>query len=144
MPRGSLRSEEQRSGANVLVVNQTMADQLWPGEDPGGQMLEHDEKPRQLIGVARDIRSALPLGPQLPAVYRPLTTSGFAAPSRQGVTILVRAQPGFDAATRVRQELEKVDPNVTVFDVLRMEDLVEQVYQMARFRAPRFLCYVPR
>jgi putative ABC transport system permease protein len=32
----------------------------------------------------------------------------------------------------VRQELEAVDPNVTVFDVRRMEDLVEEVYQMAR------------
>jgi len=32
----------------------------------------------------------------------------------------------------VCQELEAVDPNVTVFDVRRMEDLVEEVYQMAR------------
>ena len=116
----------------VLLVNQTMAEQVWPGEDPVGQMLDFEGKPHQVIGVARDIRPPIPLGPSLPAVYRPNAPSGFSAPSRQGVTVVIRAQPGFDAAVSLRRQIEAIDAQVTVLDVRRMEDLVEQVYYMAR------------
>lgn len=41
------------------VVNETMARRFWPGQDPIGQQvrlaLSHDERPRQIIGVVRDI-----------------------------------------------------------------------------------------
>jgi predicted permease len=119
----------------VLLVNQTMAEQVWPGEDPVGQMLDFGGKLHQVIGVARDIRPPLPLGPSLPAVYRPNAPSGFSTPSRQGVTVVVRAQPGFDAAISLRRQIEAIDAQVTVLDVRRMEDLVEQVYYMARVAA---------
>jgi putative ABC transport system permease protein len=41
------------------VVNETMARRFWPGQDPIGQQvhlgLSKDERPRQIIGVVRDI-----------------------------------------------------------------------------------------
>jgi predicted permease len=119
----------------VLLVNETMARQVWPGQDPVGQMLDFEGKLHEVIGVARDIRPAIPLGPSLPAVYRPNLPSGFAAPSRQGVTVVVRVRPGFDAAVSLRREIEAIDSQVTVLDVRRMEDLIEQVYYMARVAA---------
>lgn len=119
----------------VLLVNETMAKQVWPGEDPVGRMLDFEGKLHEVIGVTRDIRPPLPLGPSLPAVYRPDAPSGFAVPSRQGVTVVVRTQPGFDAAAGLRRQVEAIDAQVTVLDVRRMEDLVEQVYYMARVAA---------
>ena len=119
----------------VLLVNETMAAQVWPGQDPVGQMLDFEGKLHQVIGVARDIRPAIPLGPSLPAVYRPNAPAGFAAPSPRGVTVLVRVQPGFDAAVSLRRQIEAIDAQVTVLDVRRMEDLIEQVYYMARVAA---------
>jgi ABC-type antimicrobial peptide transport system permease subunit len=68
-------------------------------------------------------------------VYRPNAPSGFAIPSPQGVTVLVRVQPGFDAAVSLRRQIEANDSRVTVLDVRRMEDLIEQVYYMARVAA---------
>jgi len=35
----SFTIQDQRSRANVVVVNETMANQLWPSENPVGQML---------------------------------------------------------------------------------------------------------
>ena len=119
----------------VLLVNEAMATQVWPGQDPVGQMLDFEGKLHQVIGVARDIRPAIPLGPSLPAVYRPNTPSGFAVPSPQGVTVVVRVRPGFDAAVSLRREIEAIDAQVTVLDVRRMEDLIEQIYYMARVAA---------
>ncbi len=112
-----------------------MAKQVWPGEDPVGRMLDFEGKLHEVIGVTRDIRPPLPLGPSLPAVYRPDAPSGFAVPSRQGVAVLVRTQPGFDAVTGLRRQIEAIDAQVTVLDVRRMEDLVQQVYYMARVAA---------
>jgi predicted permease len=119
----------------VLIVNETMAAQVWPGQDPVGQMLDFEGKLHQVIGVARDIRPAIPLGPSLPAVYRPNAPSGFAIPSPRGVTVLVRVHPGFDAAVSLRRQIEAIDAQVSVLDVRRMEDLIEQVYYMARVAA---------
>jgi hypothetical protein len=125
-------SQDVTGEAHVLIVNETMARQVWPGQDPLGQRLEFDDQPQQVIGVARDIRPAQPLTPPAPAVYQPVTSAGFGAPSQQGVTVVVRVRPGFDAATRLRREIHDFDPNVTVFNVRRMEDLVEQVYYIVR------------
>jgi putative ABC transport system permease protein len=119
----------------VLVVNETMAKEVWPNQDPVGRMLDFEGKWHEVIGVARDIRPALPLGPSLPAVYQPNELSGFAIPSREGVTVLVRAQPGFDAAVSLRRQIEAIDAQVTVLDVRRMGDLIEQTYYMARVAA---------
>ena len=118
--------------ARVIVVNETMAKQVWPGADPLGRTLELEDRPYEVVGVAGDVRSALPLAPPQPGVYLPVTPSGFAAPSSQGLTVIARARPGFDAATRLRDEMRACDPNVTVFNVRRMEDLVGQVFYLVR------------
>ncbi len=47
-------------GSAVLMVNETMAKQVWPGQDPVGQMLDFEGSLHQVIGVARDIRPPLP------------------------------------------------------------------------------------
>ena len=58
-------------GSAVLLVNETMAKQVWPGQDPVGQMLDFEGKLHQVIGVARDIRPAIPLGrPSRPCTGR--------------------------------------------------------------------------
>ena len=42
----------------------------------------------------------------MPALYRPVTPAGFATPANHGVTLSRARVPGFDAATRLRQEVE--------------------------------------
>jgi predicted permease len=116
----------------VVVVNETMARQVWPGQDPVGNTLEFEGRIRQVVGVAGDIRPAMPLSPQLPSVYLPLDPSGFALPTLEGVTVLVRVQPGFDAVSSMRREIRRIDRQLTIFNVRRMEDVVGQIYQLAR------------
>ncbi|MEO8598086.1 MAG: ABC transporter permease [Candidatus Solibacter sp.] len=117
--------------SRVVVVNETMARQVWPGRDPVGSTLDFQGTAHEVVGVAGDIRSAMPLGPKLSAVYLPLDPSDFAVPTREGVTVVVRVQPGFDAASRLRGEIGRIDRNLTIFNVRRMEDVVGQIYQLA-------------
>lgn len=123
---------DQRDDAHLLVVNATMAKQVWGGENPVGRSVEFEGKTHEVIGVVRDIRFAVPLAPAQAAMYRPVSPSGFASPSARGVTVLVRVEPGFDAATRLRREIAAIDPEVTVFQVGRMADEVEQMFYVVR------------
>jgi macrolide transport system ATP-binding/permease protein len=123
---------DESDDSRVLIVNETMARQVWPGDEPVGKTVDFDGAHWQVIGVVGDIRPALPLAPTLPAVYRPITPAGFATPSTHGVTVLLRGVPGFEAAERIRAEVEALDPRVTVFQVTRMEDDVMQALYLAR------------
>jgi hypothetical protein len=115
-----------------LIVNETMATRAWPDRDPLGQAVDLDGETWQVVGVVHDIRSAFPLAPTLPALYKPVTPGGFVSPSRHGVTVAVRVVPGFDAPTRLRREVAAIDPEVMVFQVKRMTDEVDQALFLAR------------
>jgi predicted lysophospholipase L1 biosynthesis ABC-type transport system permease subunit len=110
-----------------------MAKQVWPHEQALGQPVELEGNTWEVIGVVSDIRSAFPLAPVIPAVYRPVTAAGFGAPAMHGVAVLVRVAPGFDAPLRLRRAMETIDPNVTVFQVKPMSDEIEQMLYFTRF-----------
>ena len=118
--------------SRVVVVNETMARRAWPGADALGQPLTLGDETWQVVGVVRDMRSAFPLAPTLPAVYQPITPNGFTAPSRNGVTLAVRTAPGVDGTGLLGREVTSVDPTLTVVGVKRMTQEVEQALFLAR------------
>ncbi|HUI56336.1 MAG TPA: ABC transporter permease [Bryobacteraceae bacterium] len=124
---------DETEEARELIVNETMARQVWPGEDPLGRPVDLEGNTWQVIGVVRDIRSAFPLAPTQPAVYRPVTPSGYALPSAHGVTVAVRVIPGFDSNRLLRREIAAIDAQLTVLEVKHMSDEVEQTLYLARF-----------
>lgn len=123
---------EQKDDARVVVVNETMARLTWPGGEPIGQHLTLGDNTWDVIGVARDTRSAFPLAPTLPAVYQPITPHGFNAPTKNGVTLAVRTSPGVDGDTLLRRELTSFDPRLTVVGVKRMTQEIDQAVFLAR------------
>jgi macrolide transport system ATP-binding/permease protein len=119
--------------SRVIVINDTLARQVWPGEDPLGRTIDLDGTRREIVGVVGDIRSAFPLAPTQPGVYRPNTPSGFASPSKHGVTLAVRVAPGFDTTTQLPREINAIDPQITVFEITRMVDDIAQTQYLAHF-----------
>jgi len=118
--------------SRVVIVNETLARTAWPGLDPLGHPLELGDDTWQVIGVVRDTRSAFPLAPTLPAVYQPVTPAGFATPSKNGVTLVVRTARGLDGAAVLVNEARLVDPNLTIVEVKRLTQDVEQALFLAR------------
>jgi putative ABC transport system permease protein len=57
----------------VVVVNETAARNLWPGENPIGRYLSvagiPDERPREVVGVVADIPLTVPESSPRPAIY---------------------------------------------------------------------------
>ena len=128
----AFRKSDEREESRVLIVNETLAAKAWPGTDPLGQVVELDGETWQVVGVVGDFRSAFPLAPTLPALYKPVTPDGFTTPARHGVTVAVRVVPGFDAATQLRREIASLDADVTVLQIKRMTDEIDQALFIAR------------
>lgn len=108
----------------VALVNQAMADRLWPGEDPIGRrfrlVAERDAPWLQVIGVLADFRHFPPQGdaPPAPNAYRPLP---FEPTLNTGLTIRVAGDPA-RIAPAVREQIRASDPLLPVFDVRSMEE----------------------
>jgi len=124
---------------NVVVVDETLAKRTWGAENPIGQHLvstfihegSFDLTPAEVVGVVRHIR------------YRDLGSDGrgqIYVPWRQSVrpelAFTLRAAAGTDAgslAGPARREVARLDPDLAVSKVRRLEDYVRQAGAAARF-----------
>jgi macrolide transport system ATP-binding/permease protein len=125
--------QEHANESRVVVVNETMARTAWPGADPLGERVTLDAAHTwEVVGVVRDMRSAFPLAPTLPAVFQPVTPTGYALPAKNGVTLAVRVAPGIDAARDLRGAVQSLDDDLTVVDVRPLIQEAEQALFLAR------------
>jgi putative ABC transport system permease protein len=122
------------STGGVAIVNEALARQYWPNEDPVGQQLRlefpatrgpWDPEPSSswltIVGVAADLRDGTWGQPKPAQLYLLLDQN----PSRI-MHLLVRSQGDPTAiASAVRQSLESADPNQPVTEVRTMESLID-------------------
>ncbi|HKS73827.1 MAG TPA: ABC transporter permease [Terriglobales bacterium] len=121
----------------VVVINQAMARQLWPGEEPLGQIItigkpmgaEWTDRPRQVVGVVGDVKNIALNEPARPEMYVPYTQvpPGIAAfevkliPTRW--VLRIEGTPhGLVAAAGT--SLLSVDPNVPIASVKTMDAIL--------------------
>jgi len=123
--RGRDFTEADRPDApQVVVINQTMVDQFWKGEDPIGKRFTFfgDQQYTEVIGVVRDSKyNTLVEDPQ-PFIYEPLLQN-----YTPGATLHVRTVSA--AATlipTVRQAMRELDPHLTVFDARTLRGQVDR------------------
>ena len=102
-------SEQDRDGApKVVIVNQTMANRFWPGQDATGHRVRIWGDWRTVVGVARDIKYHRMNEPLEPFIYFPqLQADGTDA------NILVRSQlPTAAVISAVRSAAQSLDSKV--------------------------------
>ncbi len=147
--RGRLLDElDHHQSTPVAVINETAARRYWPGQDPLG---EHvilgssfpqiaDPRPREIIGVVRDVHEAgmdeePPSIVYLPVGQVPVTLLARNARLRPQ-SLLVRA-PGDigPLVTAVQREIRAVDSLQTVTEIASMEELVSRSLGSQRFHA---------
>jgi hypothetical protein len=68
----SFTEDDQNKRRAVIVVNETLAHEEWPGQDPLGRTLELDNRPHEVIGVAKDVRSGFGIDFMNRCIYRPV------------------------------------------------------------------------
>jgi predicted permease len=127
---GRAFSESDRSSAErVVMVNETMARTLWPGQNPLGQAVTTDGG-RRVVGVVADVRhTALESAGGL-EMYLPMRQTGDYATMQ----LVVRtALPPDGLAAELRSALRPLDPNLPVREFQTFQDLVDRAVSPRRF-----------
>jgi putative ABC transport system permease protein len=110
----------------LAIVNETMANQLWPNQDALGRRFkvagtDTSDEWFTVIGVAADFfHSEMDdQDPLFPCAYVPL---GWMATPNTGLTIRVDGEPAKITAA-VRAAIREADPNIPLFQIRTMEEL---------------------
>jgi putative ABC transport system permease protein len=117
----------------VAVIDQTLARQYWPNENPVGQQIKfgfgRGTQGVTIIGVAGDIKSDGFEAPSVPHIYVPL---GQFAPVNAVVFLRSRGDVQH-LGEAVRHEVESVDPNVPVHSISSMDQIIARSVANRRF-----------
>ena len=107
----------------VVLVNETLARELWPGQDAVGRRVIFEAGvSAPVVGVVRDIRQdGLDKAPK-PEFYISSLQAGF----HPGALAIRTAVDPASIASAVRQAVWSVDPEQPVIDVLTMEQILDK------------------
>jgi putative ABC transport system permease protein len=121
---GRVFDERDRADSRrVVVVNQTLAESVWPGEDPLGKLIEmewYDVMLAEVVGVVGDVRLVrLETAPRS-TLYWPQSQL-----PNNFMSIIARGKEGrTPAAAELRAAIGTVDPELPLTSIQRMEEVV--------------------
>jgi putative ABC transport system permease protein len=120
------RMFEDRDNANapkIVIVNETMARKLWPGQSPIGKHIAiwRDEKfSREIIGVVGETKAALDNQPG-EQMYVPYTQD----PGWSSMSFVVRTSGDpASAFAAIRNEIRSIDKGAPIFNVRPMSEVL--------------------
>jgi putative ABC transport system permease protein len=110
--------------AGAVIINQALADSLWPGMVPISRWISWDGRTERLtvVGVVANVRFfALDRAPG-PQVYMPLE----AAPPSSMALVVRGALPSEALLGSLRRAIRAVDPSQPVYEARTMDDIVRE------------------
>jgi putative ABC transport system permease protein len=114
---------------DVAIISEGLAHLLWPGKDAVGRQVMDQDTPREVIGVAGDVRADADK-PPVAMVYRPYWDY-----SPRRVTLVARAAGDpHSIAGAMRAAVRSVDPDVPLADIRTMQEVLEQSVAQRRFQ----------
>jgi predicted permease len=116
----AIGKQDQKDSPRVAVINETMARQLWPGQDPIGHHFSYeksDAPPVEVVGVAKDGKYNWVLEDQQAYFYVPLAQSY----SSLRVLHVRSSMAPLGLAPTIEREIHNLEPNLPVFDVGTMQ-----------------------
>jgi len=125
----------------TVIISQSMAQMLWPNEDPIGKHLTlyfFPEMSREVVGVAGDVKlDALNQTRPTATLYMPLEQ--LSAPASGGwhsfgLTLAVRTRTApLGAVSAIGNAIHEVDPEVPLLNTKTMEVTVDESLSQQRF-----------
>ncbi|HYO99377.1 MAG TPA: ABC transporter permease [Pyrinomonadaceae bacterium] len=115
-----------RERVPVAIVNQTFVRVILNGRDALGKQIQNDGTPIQIVGVVRDVKQTGLTTPPRPEMFLPYN-SPFWSGMTQNMSLVVRASSDPAAlAQAIRREVFAVDPAQPVYNVLTMEQVLDE------------------
>jgi putative ABC transport system permease protein len=132
----TIADQDTKDSFKVALVNQTMAQQLWPGQDPIGKHigLPGDRKSKEpfwrtIVGVVKDV-SQYSLDQKPPMqMYLPLAQF----PTSFNTIVVKTESDPYAIAAAVRREVRAVDKDQAVFEVTTLDELRSESILIRRF-----------
>jgi putative ABC transport system permease protein len=128
-------SHDDAAGTPVVIVNETLARQFWPGRSPIGRRLKADGDTLEVVGVARNGKYMNIGEAPRPAIYRPFAQT---VPSSATLAIRTDGAPA-DIAAAMRKVMQDIDPDVAVYDVRSMATHLDNGSAFLPFRLGAFM-----
>lgn len=115
----------------ALIVSAEMARRIWGDDDPVGRQVKAGPNGvYTIVGVVGNVRNLdLSLTPA-PTMYLPATKYLWSS-----MTVIVRAPESAQPAVAMRSALRELDPQLALFNVRQMEDLISQSAAQPRLNA---------
>ncbi|HVD93198.1 MAG TPA: ABC transporter permease [Vicinamibacterales bacterium] len=129
-------AEDTGTGARVAIVDERMAQQLWPGGDAlgkrvrtGGIDASADASWITIVGVVGNIKQDALDADSRMALYLPHTQL-----TSRGLNLVMRSHGDPAAlATAVRKEIHDLDPDLPVYNVRTMTERIDESLARRRF-----------
>jgi predicted permease len=137
--RGRAFTEQDKQDAPpVAIINQTFANRLFPGEDAVGKRLllpSVQVPPIEIVGVVGDEKVTRMDTATTPVLYGPYLQD----PDRM-LNLVVRTSSDPTSVTNaVRSQIQSLDPDLPVFDVRTMQEVIDRSPSTFLRRYPAFL-----
>jgi putative ABC transport system permease protein len=135
--RGRFFTErDERDAPAVVIVNDALAKQYFPGQDPVGRRLKNGgpERPNNswmtIVGVVGDVNYSGLDAPPEPTVYFPFRQ---ATSTTQFIVLRTTGEPG-SVATAARQIVAALDKDLPIADMSTMDEVMTASVASPRFR----------
>ena len=134
-----LDARDVPGAGRVVVINQTLADRLFPGQDPIGQRIDFTYTPtptlREIVGVVGDENATSLDAPPNPVVYESFEQS----PDYFMSMVVRTTQSPQSVAPAIERTIREIDAAVPVYEVLTMQEIIDQSPSIFLRRSPAYL-----
>jgi len=121
---------DTKGSLNVIIINESLARNLWPGENPIGKIVRADNPERTVVGVVGDVHHM---------ALEEASGNEFYIPMRQtqdygSVDLVVRTSlPTAELASRLREALRPIEPDLPTANLRTLQTLVDRAVSPRRF-----------
>jgi predicted permease len=124
---------DRRGSQPVVMVNETLARQQWPGVDPLGRRMRIGRSGdwMTVVGLVGDIRHFGPAAPPRPEFYQPNAQQSF---SFMAFVVRTAADPS-GSVQAIRAAVASLDPSLPISGVAEMDEHLANALARPRFMA---------
>jgi len=119
----------------VAIIDESTARKYWPAQDPLGRRVRFARDPSKpwttIVGIVKDIKSDGLDIDGVPHIY----VSTYQDNSKRLSVVLRTSLPATQLEPQIRHEIQSIDPNLPVFSVSSMNDVLDRSLASRRFSA---------